>query len=57
MTIFYRRGRKHQRRTHFVQPVDLRLGGESSRIIYPRVAIAVARWRDQQRTVRSKREE
>lgn len=57
MNPYYRRGRKQQRRTHSVQPVDLRLGGQSRCIIYPRVAIAVARWRDQQRTVRSKREE
>lgn len=59
MTTGYRRGRKTiHRRTRHVAQVDLRLGGQPTHtIIYPRVACAVARWIDQQRTVRNKREE
>lgn len=59
MTVRYRRGRKivHHRPAQPAQ-VDLRLGGQPDRvIIYPRVACAVARWIDQQRTIRNKREE
>lgn len=48
MVATYRRGRKHQhRRAHSLQPLDLRLVDER-RIIYPRVACAVAIWLRQQ---------
>lgn len=59
MTTGYRRGRKttHRRPQHVAQ-VDMRLAGQPAHtIIYPRVACAVARWIDQQRAVRNKRED
>lgn len=49
MATYYngkRRPASHKSRSH--QPVDVRPANEQERIIYPRVAQAVARWLGQQ---------